>query len=158
MDTPNTTDRKKDCCNCNNYKCPNSPHFWWIIAIAIVIIVFLLAWALSKGVFNGEKIKTFITDAGLLLSITLSIFAIAYTYTSNNNTSRQFEKINNAAERIVDTAHRITESQIALNQQTKRILDEIDEIKRDTHNISDKVMKNDNKDLPPSKDFTQPSL
>lgn len=151
------TNLKPNCNHCAYYfKCHKSPHFWWIMLIAALIIICLLAWALSKGVYNGDKIKTFITDAGLLLSITLSIFAIAYTYTSNNNTSRQFEKINSAAELIVDTANRVTEAQVSLNQQMKTILDNVGDIKRDTHNITDAMTKNDNKDFPSFQDLQQP--
>lgn len=148
--------KRPDCSHCGKFRCKNSPHFWWIMATAVIIICILATWVGQGYVVHGDRIKAFITDAGLLLSITLSIFAIAYTYTSNNNTSRQFEKINSAAELIVDTANRVTEAQVSLNQQMKTILDNVGDIKRDTHNITDAMTKNDNKDFPSFQDLQQP--
>lgn len=50
----------------------------------------------------------YISYAGTLLSITLSIFAIQYTYHSNNRAETQFDKINQAAENIIRASESMT--------------------------------------------------
>ncbi len=50
----------------------------------------------------------YISYAGTILSITLSIFAIHYTYHSNNRAEIQFDKINQAAENIIRASESMT--------------------------------------------------
>ena len=71
-------------------------------------IIVLLALFLFVKVVDAGAIMRVISDASTLLSITLSIFAIMYTYTSNNEMHRQFEKINSAADRISRLANDMT--------------------------------------------------
>lgn len=77
-----------------------SPHFWWIISIMVATIIALTSFILSERICNATKIMEFISYSSAILSITLSIFAIQYTYTSNVQIQQQFEKINAVAESI----------------------------------------------------------
>ena len=76
----------------------------WTISIMAIVIIVLLAFIFFKGTINGEVLKSFIEFSATLLSITLSIFAIAFTYTSNNSVQRQFDKIDISARKIGESA------------------------------------------------------
>lgn len=58
----------------------------------------------------------YVACCSTLLSITLSIFAIQYTYTSNNEVQHQFEKINSAAENVSMSSKAIMETKIKLDE------------------------------------------
>ena len=57
---------------------------------------------------DASVLVEYISYAGTLLSITLSIFAIQYTYHSNNRAETQFDKINQAAENIIRASESMT--------------------------------------------------
>ena len=76
-----------------------SPHFWWIICLMGLAIIALVAFILSERICEANKIMEFISYSTAIVSITLSIFAIQYTYTSNVQIQQQFEKINAVATR-----------------------------------------------------------
>ena len=86
---------------------PKSPHFWWIISVLVVIIIILSVVILTNRVLDGEGVVVFISNFALLLSIILSILAIGFTYTSNVHIQGQFDKINNAATNVNDSAHQM---------------------------------------------------
>lgn len=79
-------------------KSPNSPHFWWIISTLGLTIIALVAFVLTNRIACANKIMDYISYASVILSITLSVFALLYTYTSNVQIQQQFEKINSAAD------------------------------------------------------------
>lgn len=66
----------------------------------VATIIALTSFILSERICNATKIMEFISYSSAILSITLSIFAIQYTYTSNVQIQQQFEKINAVAESI----------------------------------------------------------
>ena len=86
---------------------PRSPHFWWIVSVLVIIIIVLSVVILSNKVIKGETVIAFISNFALLLSIILSILAIGFTYTSNVHIQGQFDKINNAATNVNDSAHQM---------------------------------------------------
>ena len=86
---------------------PKSPHFWWIVSVLVVILIILSVIILTNRVIDGEGVIVFISNFALLLSIILSILAIGFTYTSNIQIQGQFDKINNAATNVNDSAHKM---------------------------------------------------
>lgn len=74
-----------------------SPHFWWIISIMALTIIALISFIISRRICCSDELMKYVSVASVILSITLSIFAIQYTYTSNNEIHQQFEKINSVA-------------------------------------------------------------
>ena len=86
---------------------PKSPHFWWIVSVLVVILIILSVIILTNRVIDGEGVIVFISNFALLLSIILSILAIGFTYTSNIQIQGQFDKINNAATNVNDSAHQM---------------------------------------------------
>lgn len=83
----------------------------WIISILVLIIIALGSVILCKFIPKAETIKIFIEYAATLLSITLSIFAIAFTYTSNNSVQRQFDKIDTASDVIKTSSQSLQTSE-----------------------------------------------
>lgn len=84
-----------------------SPHFWWIISTLLAIIIILLVIIIRGQIVYADKVIGEISTIALLLSIILSILAIAFTYTSNNNVAQQFDKINTAANNINDSSVKV---------------------------------------------------
>ena len=69
-----------------------------------------------------------ISYASVILSITLSVFAILYTYTSNVQIQQQFEKINSAATSIISTSDKLSTTGGKLNDNLETILSRLDKI------------------------------
>ena len=108
----------------------NSPHFWWLISILGVAIIALLAYALTNKISCAEKIMEYISYASILLSITLSIFAILYTYTSNVQIQQQFEKINSAASNIISASDKLSTTSSKLDGNLDSLLLNLEKIDR----------------------------
>ncbi len=107
------------------------PHYWWSIILMALTIIALISFILSERIVEAEKVMEYISYASVILSITLSVFAIMYTYTSNNQIQEQFEKINNAANNITATSEKLTQTGNALKQNLDTIMDGIENIRTD---------------------------
>lgn len=112
----------------NFIKDHNSPHFWWLISILGVIIIALVSFILTCRMLDAVKIMEYISYASVILSITLSIFAILYTYTSNVQIQQQFEKINSAANNIASVSDNLTITSNKLNENLGVILGHLESI------------------------------
>jgi predicted PurR-regulated permease PerM len=128
-----------------------SPHFWWIICTLGIIIIALIAFILSNRVICADKIMEYISYASVILSITLSIFAILYTYTSNVQIQQQFEKINTAANTITSTSSNLTITGEKLNKNLDTILEHLESIDQSqqimTSQLTDLNKQIDNPDV-----------
>ena len=80
----------------------------WTISLLAIIIILLLSYIIWGKIKDASVLVEYISYAGTLLSITLSIFAIQYTYHSNNRAETQFDKINQAAENIIRASESMT--------------------------------------------------
>ena len=107
------------------------PHYWWSIILMALTIIALISFILSERIVEAEKVMEYISYASVILSITLSVFAIMYTYTSNNQIQEQFEKINNAANNITATSEKLAQTGNALKQNLDTIMDGIENIRTD---------------------------
>ena len=105
-----------------------SPHFWWVICILSFIIICLIAHICTNKVLGAEKIMEYISYASIILSITLSVFAIMYTYTSNAQIQQQFEKINSAVDNITSTSNNLTIISNKLENNLDAILERLENI------------------------------
>lgn len=103
-----------------------SPHFWWIISVMGVAIIALVSFILCKQTVGADKIMEFISYSSAILSITLSIFAIQYTYTSNVQIQQQFEKINSIADNIHKTAENLNLTSGKLDENLETILERLE--------------------------------
>ena len=113
-----------------------SPHFWWIIIVLSSTIIALIAFVLTQRMVDASLIIEYISYASILLSITLSVFAILYTYTSNVQIQRQFEKINSAATSIHSTSNDLISTSRKLRDSLESImkhLENIDQHQREMH-------------------------
>ena len=88
-------------------KSKTSPHFWWSVSILGILVIGLVAYILTCRVMCADILMEYISFASVILSTTLSIFAILYTYTSNIEIQRQFDKINSTSDKINSTSDRI---------------------------------------------------
>lgn len=113
-----------------------SPHFWWVISILALIIILLVSFILTQRVIEASTIMEYISYASVILSITLSIFAILYTYTSNVQIQQQFEKINSAAENIHKTSDNLNITENKLNENLAMILQRLENIDESQKEIS----------------------
>ena len=93
----------------------------------------------------------YISYASVILSITLSIFAILYTYTSNVQIQQQFEKINTAANTITSTSSNLTITGEKLNENLDTILEHLESIDQSqqimTSQLTDLNKQIDNPDV-----------
>lgn len=103
-----------------------SPHFWWIISIMATAIIALVSFILCEKTIGADKIMEFISYSSAILSITLSIFAIQYTYTSNVQIQQQFEKINSIADNIHRTAENLNLTSSKLDENLETILERLE--------------------------------
>lgn len=117
-------------------KSPDSPHFWWLISVLGLTIILLVAFIMSDRICCANKIMEYVSYASVILSITLSVFAIMYTYSSNQQISRQFEKINSAAEIIMRTSDKLSATGNKLEENLDNILEGLDGIKGSLDDIN----------------------
>lgn len=113
-----------------SFKNQNSSHFWWLFSALSLAIIALVSFILTDRIVNADKIMEYISYASVILSITLSVFAILYTYTSNVQIQQQFEKINLAADNITSASNH-------LNIMTNKLEENLDDILRRLKNIDD---------------------
>lgn len=81
----------------------------------------------------------FISYSSAILSITLSIFAIQYTYTSNVQIQQQFEKINSVADNIRSTSDNLGLTVQKLDQNLEVILNKLDTIDQSQQQMSSQI-------------------
>lgn len=105
-----------------------SPHFWWLISILVLTIIALIAFIITDRIICNVKLMEYISVCSTLLSITLSIFAIQYTYTSNNEIHQQFDKINFAADNIKGTSENLASTNALLKENLEKILENLEDI------------------------------
>lgn len=117
-----------------------SPHFWWIISTLLAIIIILLVIIIRGQIVYADKVIGEISTIALLLSIILSILAIAFTYTSNNNVAQQFDKINTAA-------NNINNSSVKVAGLIDSISDRLDKLEKKQESMIEK-MDNRNAQVP----------
>ena len=136
----------------NSIKSPNSPHFWWIISILGLAIITLVAFILTNRIMCAYKIMDYISYASVILSITLSVFALLYTYTSNVQIQQQFEKINSAADNITSASDRLKTTTEKLDENLGTILQLLESIdikqQEISNNINTKLSKTDITNIP----------
>lgn len=119
-----------------------SPHFWWIICLLGAIIIGLVAFIITRRILSSNELMEYVSICSIVLSITLSIFAIQYTYHSNNEIHQQFKDINSVADNIKETAKSLSDTNTILNQNMDKILDRLDNI-----DSSQEMMKAQLKDI-----------
>jgi predicted PurR-regulated permease PerM len=119
----------------------NIIHYWWSITLMALFIIVLISFILSERIVEAEKVMEYVSYASVILSITLSIFAIMYTYTSNVQIQEQFEKINNAANNITATSEKLTQTGDTLNNNLSTILDSLENLRTDM-NVQFKSINN----------------
>ncbi len=117
----------------DNYK---SPHFWWIIGNLVALLILSVAYNIVYRQNDTAIVLTYISAASTLLSITLSIFAILYTYVSNVQIQQQFEKINNAAEEIKEAAAKSTIASDSMSANMTEIIAKLGDIDKSQKDIS----------------------
>lgn len=105
-------------------------NFWWTISLLSVVIIGCIAFFLTDRIIDAHVILEYISYASVILSITLSVFAILYTYTSNVQIQQQFEKINSAANRIRDTSDNLIATNVKLNDSLNIITERLGNIDR----------------------------
>lgn len=119
-----------------------SPHFWWLISLLGLTIIALIAFIITDRIICSAKLMEYVSVCSTVLSITLSIFAIQYTYTSNNEIHQQFKNINSVADNIKETAKSLSDTNALLNQNMDQILDRLEYL-----NTSQEVMRAQLKDI-----------
>ena len=108
----------------------------WAISILVSFIIFLVVYILCNKVVGADKIINYISNASLLLSIVLSIFAIQYTYYSNIQIQSQFEKINSAASHIEGTSVELSHINRKLDESIEEILQKLGTMDTKMDNLS----------------------
>lgn len=123
----------------SSIKNSNSPHFWWLISIFTITIILLISFILTNRMVYADKIMEYISYASVILSITLSIFALLYTYTSNVQIQQQFEKINSAAENITSASDNLKVTTNKFDDNLHTILNRLESIDVRQQEISNNI-------------------
>lgn len=116
-----------------------SPHIIWTICILILLVIGLISYILFGKVLCAYELMEYISYASVLLSITLSIFAILYTYTSNVQIQQQFEKINSAATKLSSTSDKLDKTGHTLDSNLSSILEQLNVITNSQKEMSTKI-------------------
>lgn len=114
-------------------------NFIWLFFIMAIVIIALISFILTYRMFYAYKIMEFISYSSAILSITLSIFAIQYTYTSNVQIQQQFEKINSVADNIRSTSDNLGLTVQKLDQNLEVILNKLDTIDQSQQQMSSQI-------------------
>lgn len=124
-----------------------SPHFWWLISVLGLTIIALIAFIITDRIICSAKLMEYISVCSIVLSITLSIFAIQYTYTSNNEIHQQFEKINSVAENIKGTSENLATTNALLNENLYKILEGLENVGQSQQDIAKQIANLTNKGI-----------
>lgn len=124
-----------------------SPHFWWLISVLGLTIIALIAFIITDRIICSAKLMEYISVCSIVLSITLSIFAIQYTYTSNNEIHQQFEKINSVAENIKGTSENLATTNALLNENLDKILEGLENVGQSQQDIAKQIANLTNKGI-----------
>lgn len=117
-----------------------SPHFWWTFSVLGILVIGLVAYILTYRVMCADILMEYISFASVILSITLSIFAILYTYTSNIEIQRQFDKINSASDRINSASDEINLTSNKLNANMEIILNHLEKIDNNQQDLKETIV------------------
>ena len=113
----------------------------WTIAALIIVILCLVAYIITFC-FDEENCNRSINCLSVfsvLLSIVLSIFAILYTYTSNIEINRQFEKIVAVRNAINKSSEKLSSTNDMLNGNIGEIIDRLKNIDKTQEAIRSSV-------------------
>lgn len=124
-----------------------SPHFWWLISVLGLTIIALIAFIITDRIICSAKLMEYVSVCSIVLSITLSIFAIQYTYTSNNEIHQQFEKINSVAENIKGTSENLATTNALLNDNLDKILESLENVGQSQQDIAKQIANLTNKGI-----------
>ena len=124
-----------------------SPHFWWLISVLGLTIIALIAFIITDRIICSAKLMEYISVCSIVLSITLSIFAIQYTQTSNNEIHQQFEKINSVAENIKGTSENLATTNALLNENLDKILEGLENVGQSQQDIAKQIANLTNKGI-----------
>lgn len=124
-----------------------SPHFWWLISVLGLTIIALIAFIITDRIICSAKLMEYVSVCSIVLSITLSIFAIQYTYTSNNEIHQQFEKINSVAENIKGTSENLATTNTLLNENLDKILESLENVGQSQQDIAKQIANLTNKGI-----------
>ena len=134
----------------------NSPHFWWLVSQLITIIILLISYIIWGKISDAQLIINYVSCASVILSITLSVFAILYTYVSNVQIQQQFEKINSAAISISDTSNKLIQTEGKLNDFLETIEERLSNIDKSQTEMTQQI-SNINKEVETSSLNNMPS-
>ena len=134
----------------------NSPHFWWIVGLLSTIIILLISYIIWGKTSDAQLIINYVSCASVILSITLSVFAILYTYVSNVQIQQQFEKINSAAISISDTSNKLIQTEGKLNDFLETIEERLSNIDKSQTEMTQQI-SNINKEVETSSLNNMPS-
>ncbi len=104
---------------CTQYR--SATNIVWSISILVIVVIALLSIILCAKYPEVEEIKMFIEFSSTLLSITLSIFAIAFTYTSNNTIQQQFYNIDYSANKIEVSANNFQKTKDEISKSIRKL-------------------------------------
>lgn len=134
----------------------NSPHFWWLVGLLSTIIILLISYIIWGKTSDAQLIINYVSCASVILSITLSVFAILYIYVSNVQIQQQFEKINSAAISISDTSNKLIQTEGKLNDFLETIEERLSNIDKSQTEMTQQI-SNINKEVETSSLNNMPS-
>lgn len=84
----------------------NKYHFYWIIAVLVAVIIYLITVKLGEN----TQVVGLINFGSTLTSLVLAVLAIVYAFISNSSVSQSMGKLSDASSEISDTAKEVSEA------------------------------------------------
>ena len=109
--------------------------YWFWFGIAMGFCILVIAYLTINKIDCYQSIIKLAEFAATLLSIVLSVFAIMYTYTTNQQIGEKFKDIDNAARDICGTATLIRTEATRMNER-------IDNLQNQFNNFVSKLPNN----------------
>ena len=99
--------------------------YWFCLGITIGVSILIISYLIVNKDDCYLTINRYVEFAATLLSIVMSIFAIMYTYTSNQQIGEKFKDIDNAAHEIRHTAEIIRTEASNMNSRMESLQNQI---------------------------------
>ncbi|WP_454982883.1 hypothetical protein [Capnocytophaga sputigena] len=106
-------------------------HFWYIIAILVAIIIFLIV----SNFGNNTELVGYVSFAATIASIFLAVISIIYAFYSNSQLSQTLGKLDNSSQSLEKTAHSLDRSSQKVGDISEQLSSEIQKLNETINSI-----------------------
>ena len=119
-------------------------HFWYIIAILVAIIIFLIV----NNFGNNIELVGYVSFAATIASIFLAVISIIYAFYSNSQLSQTLGKLDNSSQSLEKTSlsldsssQKVSNISEQLSSEIQKLTETINSIPKSIESMGEKVDK-----------------